>query len=457
MRMFYSPRQAIRATSKGTLLAGLACVMPAVTSLVEAAAIEPRHSANWFNPERSGEGFSLQWQTNGSAVVTWFTYDPEGHPYWMIGVGEQSAGVLVFPELIATRGARFGVDFAAEDVVVFPWGSLRMSLGCATGTADYESLLPEFGSGSFQLTRLTILRGLNCSGSPSPNPDPSQAEWRLIPGGGPGLSEMPAVAAGGFIYLGGGLASLSASTRQFWRYAPQTDSWNRMADLPAARDHGMAAAFDGKVYYFGGYALPLQSPANTAWRLDPATNTWTVLAGMPRLRAAGGAAALGEYIYVAGGSSSTIDRYSPASNSWTSIAVDDPAPRDHTVVVAHQGELWILGGRSRVSGNTTSVLIFDPQSGATRPGPPMIVGRSGFAAASLGDALVAAGGESLSGGTLGSAEALTLPSGWKLIDPLPVAVHGVGGVALGGSFYLMLGSTAAGGATNPGHVQILVP
>lgn len=413
-----------------------------------------QQSGSWFDPGHSGEGFSLQWQTNGSAVVTWFTYDPDGRPYWMIGVGEKSGDVLVFPELIATRGARFGAEFDPNDVERFPWGRLQMDLGCASGSADYESLLPEFGSGSFELTRLTVLRGLDCTVSPPP--DPSQANWRLISGGGPALSEMPAAAAGGFIYLGGGLISLSNHSKQFWRYAPETDTWQRMADLPAARDHGMAAAFDGKIYYFGGYASPLQSASTTAWRFDPAAGSWSILADMPRPRAAGGAAALGEYIYVAGGSSSTIDRYSPVSNTWTSIAIDDSAPRDHTAVAAHQGELWIIGGRSRVSGNTTSVLIFDPQSGSTRTGSPLQVGRSGFAAVSLGEALVAAGGEAVSG-TLRSAEAFFSESGWELIDPLPVAVHGVGGATVDGKLYLMLGSTEGGGATNPGHVQILEP
>lgn len=419
-----------------------------------------QQSGSWFDPTHSGEGFSLQWQTNGTAVVTWFTYTPDGDPYWMLGVGEKSAGVLLFPDVIATRGARFGAEFDAGDLEVFPWGELRMSLGCATGTADYASLLPEFGSGSFQLTRLTVLRGLNCTGSPGPDPDPGVTQWRLIPAGGPALSEVSTATAGGFIYLGGGLISISQNTRQFWRYDPATESWTRMADLPAARDHGMATVLNGKIYYFGGFTFsPARSETSSAWRFDPATNSWTVLPNLPATRAAGGAAVIGEHIYIAGGARTTIDRYTPASNSWTTLATNDPVFRDHAAVVTHQGELWIMGGRSKIGGdNSSDVRIFNPQSGVMRPGPAMQIARSGFAAVSMGDVLVTAGGESLSGGTIGSAEVYSAQSGWGFLEPLPVAVHGLGGVALeDGRFYFMLGSTQAGGVTNPGLVQILEP
>ncbi len=45
-------------------------------------------SGSWFNPERNFEGFVVQVLPENNAVVTWFTYPPEGEEgdqAWMLG------------------------------------------------------------------------------------------------------------------------------------------------------------------------------------------------------------------------------------------------------------------------------------------------------------------------------------------------------------------------------------
>lgn len=53
--------------------------------------LEPiqRLSGAWYNLERNGEGFIVEVQENGTAVVYWFTYQPDepGAQAWMFGVG----------------------------------------------------------------------------------------------------------------------------------------------------------------------------------------------------------------------------------------------------------------------------------------------------------------------------------------------------------------------------------
>ena len=411
-----------------------------------------QQSGSWFDPTHDGEGYSLQWMSNGTAVITWYTYDPQGRQFWMIGVGEKIGDELIFKQLAASSGARFGADFRKEDVVRFDWGALRIGLGCEQGWARYSSLLPEFGSGHFDLRRLTQLAGLNCP----PDPDYRLASWSLQSNVGPRLSELPVVALGEFLYVAGGLSSISVNSDQFWRYQPETGAWAELANLPARRDHGMMAALDGRVYFFGGNTLPLREPAVTAWRYDPATNVWTAIADLPRARATGGAAVLAGRIYLAAGTASGIDRYDPATDTWESLPLSDPNSRDHAQVVAHRGELWILGGRDPdLSINTALVTIFDPERMASRPGPAMRVARSGFAAVSVGHDLVVAGGELGRVNTISVVEHLSQSGSWETIAPLPVAVHGAGMAEMDGRLYLMLGSVAAGGISNPGHVQVL--
>ncbi|TVQ29543.1 MAG: hypothetical protein EA370_14955 [Wenzhouxiangella sp.] len=98
----------------------------------------------------------------GQALLTWFSYDPHGNQYWMIGVGELDEDRRVQFGLHATRGGRFGDAFDANEVELIEWGTLTLDLDCLDGTMAYESVLPEFGSAVHDLERLTVLAGLDC-------------------------------------------------------------------------------------------------------------------------------------------------------------------------------------------------------------------------------------------------------------------------------------------------------
>lgn len=122
-------------------------------------------SGSWFDPSHSGEGYAVQWMTNGDVIMTWYSFDPEGRPYWMLGVGQQEGDEVVFPDVHATRGGRFGAGFDPATVERFLWGEVRLRLDCQTGEATYASVLPAFGSGRFDLERLTGLADLGCEES----------------------------------------------------------------------------------------------------------------------------------------------------------------------------------------------------------------------------------------------------------------------------------------------------
>lgn len=119
-------------------------------------------SGSWYDPAQAGQGFTMQWLDSGKALANWFTFDSEGNPYWMVGTGEAQGEQIVFEDLMATEGARFGEAFDPEDVEQFRWGELVLELDCLVGSAEYESVLSEFGSGAFDLERLTVPAGLNC-------------------------------------------------------------------------------------------------------------------------------------------------------------------------------------------------------------------------------------------------------------------------------------------------------
>ena len=90
-------------------------------SITQAGVVEPGHSAAWYSPVRDGEGWIVEIHADDRALMTWFTYDEAGGQRWLIGEGEvvrdeDDGDGILFSELYATRGGRFGDGFDASQV-----------------------------------------------------------------------------------------------------------------------------------------------------------------------------------------------------------------------------------------------------------------------------------------------------------------------------------------------------
>ena len=141
---------------------GVDCAQPIHGRALFPVTDDARLSGSWFDPERSGQGFSLQWLDRDAALLTWYTYDDQGNQRWMIGQGQREGDQIVFEALQTSRGGRFGPDFDPDAVELLPWGEVIMTLDCDSGTMTWDSLLPEFGQGGLSLSRLTRLEKLGC-------------------------------------------------------------------------------------------------------------------------------------------------------------------------------------------------------------------------------------------------------------------------------------------------------
>ena len=107
-------------------------------------AIESGHTAMWFDPARSGEGWVLEILHTNHALLYWFTYDEEGNQRWVQGVGNiVSAGdgdVIEFGEIYITRGPKFGPDYDADDLEIEVVGQASMSFeNCDKGEFTYSA------------------------------------------------------------------------------------------------------------------------------------------------------------------------------------------------------------------------------------------------------------------------------------------------------------------------------
>ena len=334
-----------------------------------------------------------------------------------------------------------------------PWGSYQAEFSsCARGTIKYQSSQAEFGSGILKPTRLTQLSGAVCLDEiPSVPNAPVWSHAGVMP---QPLSETPAAGLGDKVYLAGGYRTGIRSVRDFSQYSISTNTWIELPNLPNARDHAMATEFEGQIFVFGGNQSDAND-TNPGWRFDPQLNSWTPLPAMVS-GAASGSARLGGKLYF-GSAEGIIAELNPRTLISRTLPTEVRALRDHSQLIAFQGELWLLGGRGQ-SGETRLVSIFDPASETWRAGPPMRAARGGFAAASDDKMLILTGGEVIYSGTrvVASTEVIVAGSqSFAALPNLPVPVHGMGGVLRERTFIVLGGSKSAGIAVNGGEVQIL--
>ncbi|KAA6439264.1 hypothetical protein FEM33_13390 [Dyadobacter flavalbus] len=133
--------------------------------------------------------------------------------------------------------------------------------------------------------------------------------------------------------------------------------WKTRAPLPNPRQHAGSAVFEGKIYYIGGqrgHDSQLVT-SKDVHRYDPASDTWTKMANLPAPGNNGlghissSVVIAGNRIIVFGGeavqhaSTNMVSAYSPATNSWTSLS-PLPQARFSGVAALLNGVLYYTGG-----------------------------------------------------------------------------------------------------------------
>lgn len=149
--------------SKLMLLLGLLLTVTSGSSLA-GVTVRSGHAGHWHSQARDGEGWVLELIDADTALLYWFTYDEHRGQRWMTAVGRVTGNAdderIEFPELIVTRGARFGEDFDPAAVVREHVGSARMEfLSCDAATLSYSA----FGqSETISVGRLAHVMGGRC-------------------------------------------------------------------------------------------------------------------------------------------------------------------------------------------------------------------------------------------------------------------------------------------------------
>jgi DNA-binding CsgD family transcriptional regulator/N-acetylneuraminic acid mutarotase len=203
--------------------------------------------------------------------------------------------------------------------------------------------------------------------------------------------------------------------------------WRPRGVLPKPRSDFGAVTYDGKIYVLGGQAAGGVSAS--VERYDPASNTWSSLGDKPTPATHVQAALVRGLIYVPGGEGAdgktltVFEAYDPRNQRWQTLA-PLPEPRSRYAVASVEGRLYLFGGWDG-SRYRAEVFVYDPGNDTWSTGAPLPTPRRNAGAAAFEGRIYVMGGENESG-------ALRLnerydPNGnqgaqWTNVTPLELAV-----------------------------------
>lgn len=133
-------------------------------------------SGSYYNPQRSGEGLLVEVGSAQLLVVTWFSFDQSGSPFWLVGAAHAcpsfsgncpSPGRYAEVELRAFKGGGFAGQFDPSSVSNRVWGKARLEwTNCSTLriqlTQTHTAADLPTASGELVWTRLTSIEYAGC-------------------------------------------------------------------------------------------------------------------------------------------------------------------------------------------------------------------------------------------------------------------------------------------------------
>jgi hypothetical protein len=146
-------------------LKALIVLLAFVSQMAWGMNINPTHTGSWYNPSQSGHGLSVEVLDSETTIIYWYVYDTEGNPIFLVtdatNDGRTASGTTYY-----YSGMKFG-EFNPDDNVQQVWGQASLTTDfCDSGTFDYSSTDPAFGSGSIHMVKLTDVEGVKCVSEP---------------------------------------------------------------------------------------------------------------------------------------------------------------------------------------------------------------------------------------------------------------------------------------------------
>ena len=294
-------------------------------------------------------------------------------------------------------------------------------------------------------------------------------EWRVI-------SQLPThrlyfstAVVDGKIYLIGGTLFENEQDGPFGMslmevYDPQTNTWQRVADMPTARTGTRAAVVNGRIYVLAGKAAKDNQAVNfKTWKVvemyDPQTDTWVRKQDMFLRRESFGIGVVAGKIYAIGGNVHPGDRkpdeprrvdlvevYDPATDTWAKRA-DMPTRRNSVKAAVIRDTLYVIGGSGwppdgQGGPALATIEAYHPKTNRWRKKPDMPNLRWLFSTVVVDEKIYLIGGTDLQSGDRGPAPVEVYDPAterWRLLPGMPTIRRPFAVAAVNGNIYVLGG------------------
>jgi N-acetylneuraminic acid mutarotase len=197
--------------------------------------------------------------------------------------------------------------------------------------------------------RLFVIGGYAMTGF-----DPTSSLWELVGGEWVERAPMPTVVgAGAAVELDGSVYVVGGTPEgAFFRYDPQTDTWERLPDPSEQREHLAAVTLDGEIWALAG-RWEGQIFASTEI-FDPATGEWRPGPAFNEARSGFGAAVIDDAIWAVGGEvfdpNRALSSTETLSGGEWSLGEPFPYGIHGNPLVQIDGTLYLPGGSTQAAG-----------------------------------------------------------------------------------------------------------
>lgn len=272
----------------------------------------------------------------------------------------------------------------------------------------------------------------------------------------------------------------STPLRPVEAYAPLTDSWRPLANLPIAVTHANLASVHGKLYMLGGMTgdKGMLLPTGASYKFSPFANTWEAIPEMPPATKRGAAAvcAWKDLVIVAGGvkrlntytgartTSSKVSAFNTINRSWIAYPDLPEGGRDHAGGAIWNNTIYVvggqMGGRGNVKGDVFALNLNKPETGWKKKAS-MLVPRAGASMVEINDKLYVFGGNTQgSDGKEVTADVEVYDperDEWESAEDMPLPRSGTGAAIVLGEVYLPGGADDVQGGTATKTMQGFIP